>query len=717
MAYFMAGGIATTQLASAGVPALNSGILSAQLLSQPAVFGEMAPGAPLALSLQSPYSLQRTQARENAATDATFQAAVQLLDDIQRGVDPAEGTAAASLDRARAATFVSRLQREIDQALAQTALGDLAEPLRQIMTQHPELATADLATWRENDLGRNFIERVKNLYREQYLGFSAFRATTQLPGTEQVAALENAVRAIYGDAGQALLSELAQENLSELLQRESLAERVSPEVLARLFPAGQPPLTERYQKMGHMALFARFVVTQRQFMESLVGSPERVELFWTLRGLELEMSRRDDFESDAFKTLMRRVQMPDLSPVDRSRYFALQEAVAKSGANPDPALQAQVTEALHYFSQRTGETDLATDAGQHFAYRDVVQQVALLALRVGVSAEDIRRETSGQGTAPSNEPVTLQQIYDGTQVVTLDALPPEIKDILRATGQWDLVNQATRRVILMPEIASTDYVKMLVGSAPSGRGYFADGTLVISTAPDGLRSPVWRIAGLIAHEAAHLRSLNGIMDNPQELMGMTSNVPQEREAYAWESKFYRSFLSRFGSRLNDADRAAIEQTVFNTESIVYATNLLLSHSLEDLEPGRGLQADLEMRRYGGLTVGQLDINSYPERLRDLIGRIEFSGVDGIHLSNLRSRLRRRIEDLERALQASLRFQREELEALRRQTGSDALSPEAIAAFEQQLTEMPDGIRRSLEAYRRQFGLLGQDNGHAAVKLT
>ncbi len=684
MSFFAATGVTTPLLAAGLGVTVTDGMLAGHLLADPAVF--LGDDASLTLGLRSLQPIRRTEALARAATDVDLQAAIGFVRDVSAGVEPAEGTATASLERAQ--RLVRQTERRVERALADPMIPvTYRNLLQRLLTEQPDLVSGDPAVYRA--LGGAAAELVDQLVADvtqAHATYNGWQSLEAASGTAQIAALGTAIEALYGEV------------VAEAFQNGILRE-----ALGALLAEHRPELVTEFSDLGNLTLVTTHHQVQSEFATSLPGSTERVDGYWRLIAIRHEMLSRDNFDHVHFREVQVELAHPYLTRGEQERLITLNHRAENRVDRADRLFHHEVLDGIRYFYRQGAAIDAVTDPDRKFGYADVVQQLSALAIQLGIETEDIHWATSGDRRPPSIQPTTLADVQAEARELDPAALPAEVRRCLEATGHWDMVARRARRVILMPELSSSDQIRNLVGSVPHGRAFFADGTVVVATRSRDAKSgelfnlQPWQIAGLIAHETAHLNWMEEIADNPDRRLLM-ANVPNEREAHAEEVRFYRRYLEIAGAGLSPLDRISLEQNIYGREAIVYACNLLMGLPLRDLELGRQELPPAEnFARFGVEGMRALDLNPYPTSLQALIGRVEFSNAfDRMELADLRTHLSQRLDDLAiryRALESQIRGEIERRRARRGAgAGEDlerlaAILPQQVVALRAQYTDL------------------------------
>lgn len=589
------------------------GVLSAQLMTYPEMISHLSSaGAPIARALKSPNVRVRLAALEEADQDPDFQTALHRLQSL---VSTGDAGSLNDTTQRQARLFAERLKSNREHAYAQPHLGPFKDLLQRIETEHPQLNSLSLADWRQaGEAPRQLFERYKESAKAAILSFTGSQDINRLSGWRSRHAVERAFNVFYGQVGDVLMKQVIRE-----IYEEALAEQ-------------DPALLSQYRHFTDEAsLTVEAEHVERQFGEALFDSDERRKAYWELHALKYEMARRDDWDFEAYQNFGLAKTSLQLSETERLRLKTLRHRVAMSVDDANLDLHYDLLDGIETFYRKAQEASLQHESSTRFVYYDVAQELALHALRIGIPTDKIHGIVRLHGSTPQTQPITMSQLQARPIEITPEALPPEVKEALEAVGLWTEVQRAAQRIVLMPDYKSSEQIKQLVGSAPHGRTYFLDGTVVIATQSKDEASGAtvnfdpWRIAGLLVHEAiGHLRmiaALGRLMPkNPELARRLLYNIPQEREAYAWETLFYSRYRQVKALALNPNESLELAELAMNTQSIVHACNLLLGVDVNDLEPLR-LPA-LRDEAYAGFsaTVDSIDWNVYPARLVAILGR-------------------------------------------------------------------------------------------------
>ncbi len=629
--------IAVQGAANAGGFTLTSGVLTAQILSN----SELMGSALYSSALDQSDPLRREAVWDEVLRSDTFQNThANLAQTLTATEAPeAQGTTLASFERGR--SFLLERTSEIQQALGDEALGQFAPMLRAVLSEQPDLASGRLADWQAGGASAHFVQELQEYLTLSLISYRGWEDTGRLDGSQETAAVQRALKALYGTLGEHLYAHVQGEALRDAVTMESA------------------DLVGCHQDLSHLMLFAEFVRLQRRLQQTqaLPGTADRIQLYWELRAVELEMAERNDFDGGTFQRMLNTLSQGLLNVADRTRLREFNQQIAQNQERPTAAFRLQMLGQIDYFYQRALSFPLQGEtAAQRNAYYDVVLNLSGRAVAMGVSQRRLDAVIDASAPIPKPGARSLSDIRQAPHIVSPHDMPKEVQDILKATGHWDEVVQHVRRIVFTPQIESSDLVRQLVGSMPHGRAYFFDRSVVIATQTHDARSRSvtnlhpWRLAGLLIHEARGHLSLSREVHAAEDSDGrMMTNVPQERDAYAWEAQFYRDYLRVHGEKMDPAQLAELEEIRFNCETTVFACNLLLGIVAQNLDPKARPAADDSAYRVFGLTRDAMDWSAYPIRLRGLLGHIVLAAKkdgDDDELTALRKELRRRIEDLE-----------------------------------------------------------------------
>ncbi len=623
-------------LASGGTSlALSSGILSAQLLSQPAVMADLMPASALPQHLQDDRFVVREMGRTHALGDQAFHDTVRRLSEL--ATTPAVESESTVGSQQRAEGFIRTIRQGLTQAQQHPELGDWGTRLQAVVDQHPELFRGDLQQWRDaGDDAAAFVADMQGLVRTVYQSYRGWRQLSQLEGLPQLEALRYLLEAAFASSGERLLKQVSEVVLTELLTEQA------------------PELLTAYHEQTHFELFSEQVTLQQQFAETLPGSPERIEAFWRLASVSLEMARRVDFEGDGFRRLQLLVGAENMTPADRQRLEGLQQVLERFPDPANPQAQRAYLNTMAYFSRQARESSQAGHWPQHLAYRAKVQDLFINALQRGMNPQHIQRVIGSQGMLASSEPITMQEIYEGTREVTVAALPPEIRKFLTELGHTDNLDRVDR-IIFTPIIDEllTDRQKGWLGTSIDGLAFFPDNTVIVGTHefdPTGKKvpSPAWSIAAKLVHEPAHVALYQQVLNDPAANLSWGTVTVQERYAYAQEYQYYQNIIERYGQNMDLQSFLLLELRALSREAIIHGCNFLLGLPLSDVSADTLPAADDQpLERFGGVTGRQMDRMGYPARLPGIFRRLQLRGLDQLQFKALQHRMEDRIAGIQR----------------------------------------------------------------------
>lgn len=681
----------------------TEGMLLGQLLAGAAEGFDIGvtPADTLVVSgLQSTEPKERAAALAAAPTDAVLRSAAAYLASLETDAarDPAAGSAYASFERAKA--LICEARGRATRALADP---DLPEDYRRLLlrlhAEQPTLVLGDPAEMlTAGGAAAELTERLMDDTVAVYLRYEGWQTLKSLQGMAALEAVSAALSDLYGP--------VVAEGFAVGLGREALTC-----VLTQKWPEG---LTA-YQGLDPLSLGLEQFKLEGEFVAALPGSKERLRSFWQQLAVQRELYRRAGFSLKDFLQFKVALQNQELSEAERTRLARIHYGASQSSRRGGQAFFLELKSALEYFYARAQAVSLHERPGLKSVYYDVTQALAALALHCGLSTEEIHYAVGADHSALPTAPVGLASVQGQAQELRPSAIPKEVKDCLVAAGMWDHVAEVVDRVVMMPELTSSEFVKSLVGSVPHGRAYFVDRTVVIATVARDQSSgkltpmPAWQIAALLVHEATHVRWMNRIAEERDKIILM-ADVPNERAAYATETRYYKRTLAAMRDVLSPEERLMLEQNIFDRETIVYACNLMLGYPLTDLDPDRfEFPEEGALAKFGVADIHAMDLGVYPVRLLALIGQIDFLGFEGrFQLAALREHIGRRLGELTdlyaelgEAIEAKLTA------AVTRLKQGQELAPAELARLERQegfLQSLPARMAELTAHYTQLFGL-------------
>jgi hypothetical protein len=345
----------------------------------------------------------------------------------------------------------------------------------------------------------------------------------------------------------------------------------------RLLPVGSQLLIQAAQRMKELATIA-----------------------W-IRGISIEEFSREDL----------RVSLPGLNEEDYETLLELKR-IAYSPESIDNAVNCGLfIQKMQEYINRYLQT---SDPQLKETLSLVLLSFYRLASRYGLNPGLIYSTLTEQADnlhislVPQGSIQSLSELQNSEIAVSPENMPPEIKQILQATGYWDLVRDNLREIYFTPEIdeGRSAYVLMQEG----GNANPAVRSVQIDTAnEDGSMIAAWGIAMILVHEAAHI---DWSIRAPIELQ---SSTPDERNAYAYENLFLRSYISTYGINKNSAEYAGISRMFWQSTLAVSGANYALGYAATMMDIDYyDLPSQAFLSSRGLQTVGDLDMNHYPTDL-------------------------------------------------------------------------------------------------------
>ncbi|MFH1361613.1 MAG: hypothetical protein ABIH69_03060 [bacterium] len=260
--------------------------------------------------------------------------------------------------------------------------------------------------------------------------------------------------------------------------------------------------------------------------------------------------------------------------------------------SPERSGLANFTSVLHGLARGFGVSQAEVD-----------QSLTSVASELGIS---LRPTTTLESLAE----LSLETTYS----VAPEGLPSEVRSLLEATGQWELVSGNIREITLTPEIVDE--------AGTVGLVHFALGTVQVETQP---AREAWEIAATLIHEATHLSWRRHVPSELHEL------IPDERNAYLAQSRFLEGYLRQGienGSIDPSSDTAqGIACSIARARLMAQGANAVMGYALDNFEINQAGMPSAELLAQRGLSnFSELDISQHPEQAALILmqqeGRLE-----------------------------------------------------------------------------------------------
>jgi hypothetical protein len=204
--------------------------------------------------------------------------------------------------------------------------------------------------------------------------------------------------------------------------------------------------------------------------------------------------------------------------------------------------------------------------------------------------------------------------------VSPEGLPQELTLILQRTGFWDLISENVREIFFTPEIIEENYSMEKGGDTNSelrriGMDFSRNGEMI----------PLWKMATILVHEAAHI---SWRMNAPSELQETT---PDERNSFLIEARFLEKYFNlatsdRFGELglteqllPNSEEAHEIAREFIGTRIDGLAANYVLGYLPTNSEYNYYVLPSNEFLSAHGLNgLNELDMTVYPTYLSRML---------------------------------------------------------------------------------------------------
>jgi hypothetical protein len=290
--------------------------------------------------------------------------------------------------------------------------------------------------------------------------------------------------------------------------------------------------------LSNTQLFDELMTVQSQVELYPVGSTGNRQSMTRLRNLQIEILARGLSLDDYFSWLSNQA-IPGLSEGDILLLQELTGAAYTYEGTDNNRLRGRFISAYIEFYDRYICEDSGSSEKNSLAV--AIGSLSGLAYRFGITQRELHRLAAGEvGEIPTEfGSVPDMDALLGAIPITVssEGLPQEVIQVLEETGYYALIRDNLREIVLTDEI---DEGISLVLPDRGGEATPCLGLVTVDVFREaGGLLPVWQIAAVLVHEAAHVAWVKN-MPGPRFLLP----VPNEGNAFFVEARFLEDFLQR-----------------------------------------------------------------------------------------------------------------------------------------------------------------------------
>ena len=335
----------------------------------------------------------------------------------------------------------------------------------------------------------------------------------------------------------------------------------------------EPQEISRLYKLKENEFWSEYFLANRKLYITAPGDKEKIRAFRRVNDIETIALARG-LSPVAFQFNDLADSMPGLSPPEYSELISVAYFAKFARGNENSPLSREYKNILAEYIEKY----LAADEHSKNKYATALSLLDGLSLQYGFSRQEldlILDEICKKINCSLAGSRAIKSLADLNQSVVTDVspqgLPKEIRGVLEATGQWELVRDNLLSISFIPRaftgegIVSMDYAGLAIPLLKRVEIKYLD--------EKGMVLPAWQLAAVLIHEAAHVnwRKQDKVLQ---------ASTPNERHAYAAEYSFYLEYENRFGRPVDKYFKEYLTQA----EAAVRRSNALLGYDRNDLRP-------------------------------------------------------------------------------------------------------------------------------------